>query len=120
MQHLEVPRLIKPVEGIAPAMLSTHMDSWPKQAIKEVSWPAYPYRPHVEFTIAHAGQQILLKYDVTEQQVRAVNDQINSPVYEDSCVEFFIAFDESGYYNLQFNSIGTALVGYGSNSNERV
>ncbi len=45
---------------------------------------------------------------------------INDPVYKDSCVEFFIAFgDEKGYYNFEFNSVGTALCGYGEGKNNR-
>ena len=33
----------------------------------------------------------------------------------------FIAFNNSGnYYNLEFNCLGTALAGYGTNKNDRV
>lgn len=88
--------------------------------MKEVSWPAYPYRPKVDFTIAHTGRHILLKYYVEEQHLCVVNVQVNSPVYEDSCVEFFIAFDNLGYYNLEFNCIGTTLAGYGSSKSDRL
>ena len=45
--------------------------------------------------------------------MRAVNTEINSPVYEDSCVEFFISFDDTGYYNFECNSLGTFLVYFG-------
>src|SRR5690606_972047 len=38
----------------------------------------------------------------------------------DSCVEFFIAFDDdSSYYNLEFNCTGTCLAGYGTGRGEK-
>jgi hypothetical protein len=41
-------------------------------------------------------------------------------VHEDSCVEFFISFEEdSSYYNLEINCIGTCLFGYGKGKDER-
>jgi hypothetical protein len=57
---------------------------------------------------------------VEEKEIRAVNNKINAPVYEDTCVEFFIAFDETGYYNFEFNCIGTCLVGFGKNKYNRI
>src|SRR5690606_17275299 len=46
--------------------------------------------------------------------LRINNFQPNDSVWEDSCVEFFISFHEGLYYNLEFNSLGVALIGYGS------
>ena len=40
----------------------------------------------------------------------AVNSTDNSPVWQDSCVEFFVQIPgEKYYYNFEFNCIGTAL-----------
>lgn len=44
-----------------------------------------------------------IKYLEEENAIRAVNNGYNSPVYEDSCLAFFISFDDSGYYNFEFN-----------------
>ena len=120
MQYLEVKLLDENnLVMSTPSMLSQNMDGLPKYAIEELQWPAYPYRPNVHFSIAHIGRYILLKYYVEEAHLRCVHVDINAPVYEDSCVEFFIAFDEAGYYNLEFNCIGTALVGYGKDRANR-
>jgi hypothetical protein len=36
----------------------------------------------------------------------------NQQVYEDSCVEFFVAPSNDGiYFNFEFNAIGTILMG---------
>ena len=57
---------------------------------------------------------------MSENTIRAVNTQVNSAVWEDSCVEFFIHFnDEKGYYNFEFNCIGTQLAGFGKTKLER-
>jgi len=74
----------------------------------------------VSFEIQHDGSSILLKYQVNESQVRAVNTAFNSPVWEDSCVEFFISPEgDENYYNFEFNAIGTALGAYGGDRNNR-
>ena len=120
MQHLEVQLLNETgVDDMTPTMLSERMDGLLKHPISEKPWLVYPYHPKVDFTIAHTGHYILLKYYVEEAHLRCVNVDINAPVYEDSCVEFFIAFDETGYYNLEFNCLGIALVGYGQDRSHR-
>ena len=78
---------------------------------------------HVQtsFDIQHDGVSIYLQYYVNEQHVRAVNSDFNSPVWEDSCVEFFFSLkgDEKNFYNFEFNAIGAVLGGYGKDRNER-
>ncbi len=74
----------------------------------------------VSFDIRHRGTSILLKYLVQEPQVRAVNTEYNSPVWEDSCVEFFLALEgDSSYYNFEFNAIGTFLGAFGPDRHQR-
>ena len=64
------------------------------------------------FAIGHDGSNIHLLFRVEEPQVRAVNTKFNSPVWEDSCVEFFFSPGDStktGYFNLEMNCGGTML-----------
>ncbi len=78
-------------------------------------------KPKVNFTIAHSGTAILLNYYVEEKSVQAKYREINDPVYKDSCVEFFIAFnDDTSYYNLEFNCMGTCLAGFGNDRENRL
>lgn len=76
---------------------------------------------HASFDIIHDGKTIFIHYFVRERQVRAVNQGYHSPVWEDSCVEFFFSLkgDEDRYYNFEFNAIGTILAAYGPNRHER-
>ncbi|MDF2193428.1 carbohydrate-binding family 9-like protein [Paraflavitalea sp. CAU 1676] len=96
------------------------LDALVKQPVAEAPWMAsYPYKPTVHFAMGHQADRLFLKYYVTEKAIRAVANQVNGKVWEDSCVEFFIAFDNNAYYNLEFNCIGTALIGFGPSKHER-
>lgn len=85
-------------------------------AIDTVNWPdQFPYKPSVRFQIVYTSDSLLLHYDVEEDFVRANAVRHNEPVCEDSCVECFISFDAGKkYYNIEFNLLGTGLIGYGS------
>jgi len=120
MKHINVPftaavRSDSPMEDIA-SFLSTIE----RHDIAIAPWPLPGKKPQVQFAIAHTGDAILLRYTVAEEYVRAVNKESNDPVYEDSCVEFFISPDNnSGYYNFEFNSLEACLMGYGNDLNTR-
>lgn len=88
-------------------------------ALEEQPWPQYKTDAEVRFSIVHNNESIFILYRVKEKHVRHVTTAINGAVWEDSCVEFFIAFDGEGYYNCEFNCIGTALIGYGTGRNNR-
>jgi hypothetical protein len=100
--------------------ISEALDKMEHHAIEQVSWPEFSYKPQVLFSIAHIDNCILLKYFVQEKEIRVVNHEDNSPVHEDSCVEFFIGFGkEKKYYNLEFNCEGICLFGFGKNILQR-
>ncbi|MCW3806389.1 carbohydrate-binding family 9-like protein [Plebeiibacterium marinum] len=74
---------------------------------------------NADFVIGYDCDNLYLKFFVQESNTKAVNTKYNEPVYEDSCVEFFVSFDGEKYYNLEFNCIGNVLGGYGANRNNR-
>lgn len=88
--------------------------------IDTVNWTEYPYKPDVEFRAAHTGDALLLNYRCTEDAVRAAAQVDNGPVWEDSCVEFFVSFDGKNYQNVECNCQGTILSACGPDRNERV
>ena len=89
--------------------------------VENVNWPAeFPYCPKMEFGVAYTDDAILVHYRVEEQSVRAVAQQDNDNVWEDSCAEFFISPAGDGlYYNVECNCAGTLLVGVGEGRNNR-
>ncbi|MES2375027.1 MAG: carbohydrate-binding family 9-like protein [Bacteroidota bacterium] len=93
---------------------STLLDTLKKHAINIAPWASYSYKPDVSFSITYGAESIFIKYYVFEQSLRAIYRNINDPVFNDTCVEFFIAFNgDENYYNLEFNCMGTCHAGYG-------
>ncbi len=90
-----------------------------KHKIDVVPWAAFSCKPKVDFKIAHSIDCILLQFAVIERELRISFQQSNEPVYQDSCVEFFISFKGKEYYNFEFNCIGTCLAAFGLNREER-
>lgn len=79
--------------------------------LEEVPWLAdYPYKPVVKLFAAHNRYAMLLRFEVEEDNVKALCLSDNGPVWEDSCVEFFVKTPDSPYYfNFETNCIGTGL-----------
>jgi len=78
--------------------------------------------PEASVRIAHTNDAVLLRFEVREAEVRAVNARTHEPVWQDSRVEFFFNLtgqDPSGYYNLECNAIGTILYYFGTDRHQR-
>jgi hypothetical protein len=119
MKQLSVP-FIHQNESASLDEISKKLDHIQQNLISNAPWEAYPYKPHIAFSMAHGEQGVFLKFYVEEKHLRAVNSEPNQPVYEDSCVEFFISFeDEAEYYNFEFNCAGTCLLGFGEGRDGR-
>lgn len=119
MNSLQIPRRDIQLENFTYHDLSHQMETLPWYSIAYVNWEEFPYKPEVEFQIAHDNQQIFVHYRVEEEFVKAKYVRINEAVWEDSCVEFFLSLDgKSNYYNIEFNVLGTGLTGYGSQIKE--
>ncbi len=82
-----------------------------RQAIDCVNWPEeFPYKPIAAFCVGRDSQYLYIDYFVRGNYLLAVNSEDNSPVWQDSCVEFFLQKpSDKYYYNFEFNCIGTAL-----------
>jgi hypothetical protein len=86
-----------------------------KHQVNTINWKGYDYKPDVMFSIGYSDKEIFLKYYVTEDYFKAEKTETNQMVCEDSCVEFFVSPENDGiYYNLEFNGIGTILLGTGT------
>jgi hypothetical protein len=120
MEKLRVPNLSCNAKEVALQEISAALDKTERHAIERIPWPVFSYKPQVSFSIAYAEKAILLKYFVQENAIRALCQTDNSPVHQDSCVEFFIAFDnDEEYYNLEFNCTGACLFGFGKSKTGR-
>ncbi|PST82682.1 hypothetical protein C7T94_08455 [Pedobacter yulinensis] len=113
MNQLKIP-YISTSDFNTPDTLLHAMQQLERQQIAINPWPEFTSDTRADFFIAHNTQAILLKYQVEERYLIA-NESTNGNIHNDSCVEFFIAFnDDSSYYNLEFNCLGATKIGYGS------
>lgn len=92
-------------EGIFDVLCATE-----EHYINCINWAEFPYAPQVSFHIAFSDKVLAVCFKVTEDHVQAFSLESNGPVWEDSCVEFFIKNPVGeGYYNFEMNCIGTML-----------
>lgn len=119
MQSLSIPYKEALTRDISLRDISAAMDLLPKNPIDKMPWPEN-YKPEAAFAAAHNDLCLFIKFYVAEQAIRAVYSRPHDPVYKDTCVEAFLAFNgEPAYYNFEFNCLGTCLAGYGTGRNDR-
>ena len=84
--------------------------------IDQAPWESeYPVNPEAKFQVAYDQESFYVHYQVQEEFVKAQYIRPNENIWEDSCVEFFISFDDrQTYYNFEFNVLGAGLIGYGT------
>ena len=99
---LKIP-LFKADNLNAPLQLPITCNNWPVE---------FPYSPLVMADLWHDGENLFIKFTVDESFVAATARKDNDKVCVDSCVEFFIAFDDNGYYNIEANCAGTVLMSH--------
>lgn len=109
-RHIEAP-FIRNVESLRDSEVRLVMrDRLEPHPIDCVNWSDYPYAPKVSVRVAHSDDALALLFEVEEEHLRAVTTHSNGPVWEDSCVEFFVENPSGeGYFNFEINCIGTAL-----------
>ena len=95
------------------------LETAPWEVIDTVNWARFNYRPQAKFRMVYNDSAFLLHYRVKEQAVRALATVDNGEVWKDSCVEFFVKIDDEGYYNFEFNCVGTCKLAFGASREER-
>lgn len=97
------------LENIPLEYISDFMEqNVPKNSIECRNWEnEFPYHPLTVFSICHSQKYLYIDFFVRGNYLRAVNYINNSPVCQDSCVEFFMSVDGKEYWNFEFNCIGT-------------
>ena len=117
---LDVPSIAGITDSATKQELETALHAIQDNVIDIAPWSDYPYKPTVRFKIAHSNNGIVLKFSVTGKELKVNYQRSNEAVYKDSCVEFFFSIgEEPGYYNFEFNAIGTCLAAFGSNRHNR-
>ncbi len=105
---------IRKIIGITPGDTKAIEDAFSTITPEKIgccNWPAeFPYTPEVRFRMFHTGSLLMLRYEVAEKYTAARVTEDNGEVWTDSCAEFFIAPDNTGYYNIEATCIGKILI----------
>jgi len=73
------------------------------------------FRPDAKAKMMYDDDYLYLIFRVQDRFVRCITNEINGPVWEDACVEFFFSPDAGFpllYFNLEINCGGTPLMRY--------
>lgn len=83
-----------------------------KAEINEINWrEAFPKRVQSEVLVAHDNEYLYLLFQVFDEKIRANYTCDFEPVWQDSCVEFFMQREgETIYRNIECNILGALLV----------
>jgi len=102
----------------APPPLDGDWDSplWAASVTAEIGWfhpSGSGHRPRTLLRLLYDRESVYVFFRVEDRYVRAVAPGFQGPVYEDSCVEFFVRpRDQAGYFNFEMNCGGTLLLYY--------
>ncbi|MGM9873142.1 MAG: carbohydrate-binding family 9-like protein [Muribaculaceae bacterium] len=106
---LQIPRIdrLDDIDDIN-AIIAELDDKGARGDISCVNWrEVSPYRPMATYSIAYSTHYIYIDFLTRCNYLRAVNTADQSPVSQDSCVEFFIdPLGDGHYWNFEFNCIG--------------
>lgn len=71
------------------------------------------HRPKTEVKVLYDSAHLYLFFRVQDRYVRAIAEDFQGPVWEDSCVEAFLRpREDKGYFNFEMNCGGTLLLYY--------
>ncbi|MBR5568397.1 MAG: hypothetical protein IKW27_06610 [Bacteroidales bacterium] len=107
----KISDFVSGIEKCTDAQIREEMQKLTPAPVACVNWPdEFPYAPSVSVRVANSENALVLMFEVAENHIKAVAMENNGNVWEDSCVEFFVA-DPSGegYYNFEVNCVGTVL-----------
>lgn len=101
-------------------MSSLHWEGILPNTINTINWKQFDYSPQVSFKTLHCNNTLFIKFNVEETQaIRTQEKTDQSPVYQDSCVEFFLLQKNGNYINFEANSNGILLSAIGKNRTNR-
>lgn len=103
-----------------PFVISPRSQPGGPAALTASPWPeTHPYAPTVTVDAAWVPEELILRFDVREKSVRALETDPWG-VFNDSCVEFFFSLQgEEDYFNLEANPVGRFLFARGPDRHRR-
>lgn len=108
--------VVRRVDKLPEASAGFDDPAWARAEILAIS-RFYPrsgnHKPATQVCLLHDSHALALKFRVEDRYVLARATTYQSPTHKDSCVEFFLRpLPGRGYFNFEFNAIGTLLLWY--------
>ena len=108
MKSINIPKII-PADNIEEIFTNL-----PEHIIGCCNWPnEYPYSPKATFKMFHDGKNIYIKFNVTENDIKAAVTEDQGRTWTDPCVEFFVSPEGNlDYYNFECTCTGKLLLAW--------
>ena len=108
MKSINIPKII-PADNIEEIFANL-----PEHIIGCCNWPnEYPYSPKATFKMFHDGKNIYIKFNVTENDIKAAVTEDQGRTWTDPCVEFFVSPEGNlDYYNFECTCTGKLLLAW--------
>lgn len=94
----------------------------PCLTIDHYMWLRNGYNPGVEVRLLYSDRFLYVFFKTFEKRICIRHTDFQSPVYKDSCVEFFLdpfPKKQIGYLNFETNAVGILLLGFGPGRENR-
>ena len=89
--------------------------------IDNFKWVNTNKAPKTTAKLFYDDNGLYIKFFVLESKITAMHKNLNDPVCEDSCVEFFVRPScDKRYINFEVSAMGTMLIGLGEGREERL
>ena len=98
-------------------------DEAEKADITYYPWDQNGYMPKTEARVVYTEKGLHVFLISYEKEIMATRENLNDPVYRDSCMEFFFnpnPENDSRYMNFEYNPLGTLNLGFGKDRYERI
>ena len=91
----------------------------PVLKIDKVLWTD-DYGIRAQGQLCCSDETLFVHLSAAEEDIRAENTEPLSPVYEDSCLEFFFKIDDQNYFNFEINPNGCLCMQFGPAKTDRI
>lgn len=112
MKNIHVPKIV-PASNDANE-LEKVFATIKEEVIDCCNWPEdFPYTPAVNVKVFHNGENLYIKFSVTENDIQANVAEDQGATWTDPCVEFFVSpHGNMDYYNFECTCTGKLLLAW--------
>lgn len=112
MAELKIP-FLKDMDGLKEGEIAQKLiESGMQLSVEKINWPEHSYHPSTVIYAGYDQNRLWIRFLVEGDYMRAEGKHDQDPVWQDSCVEFFVQVGDK-YRNFEFNCLGVCLSAIG-------